>query len=180
MTSQDDLNRIDRALQAALTPDPSPAFLPGVRSRMADTQPQRSWRAGWLLVPAAVVIAALVTALQLRQQPPSPHQPPERVANVAPAAAASPVIAERTTPASTQPVASTLRPVARTFMVRATSRTEPEVLMPAREKVAWREFLQLAEQGAIEMEPTTVLENAPIQPIEIAAVQIAPLSDEGY
>jgi len=67
------LDRIDSELQGALDIQPSPAFLPGVRRRVAEVRAQRDAARRWWLVPALATLAGvLVVGHLLRDAPPTP------------------------------------------------------------------------------------------------------------
>lgn len=109
------LDRIDSELQESLEIQPSPAFLPAVRRRVAEVRAQRdTTRRGWLVPALATLAGVLVVGHLMRPTTPTPTSPvasPARQAERPPVRAAEP-FARATTRAPEGAPAPILRKVA--------------------------------------------------------------------
>lgn len=164
MSAHDDLDRLDRELRAALTVDPSPAFLPGVRARAAEVRPKSPWHGEWFIVPVAVAAAAVLLVI-------APREPEQALTRAVQTAAVPPAQMIQAAPLAALATTTVARSSTRRMARPANSR-RPEVIVAEAEKAAWFQFMEMAGRGLIPAEPPAVT----MQPLDIGDLTIAPLS----
>lgn len=166
---------IDRELQALLAVDPSPGFTARVRARIADDPATRAaWfpRALVVAATAAVVIVAIVVARQLSEGPASERSAKAialhesrsiALLDARPLPPVLPVL-----PLQPFPPIQPLRPVP--------PRSDPEILIDAREASALRSLIRRAGDGRIDVR--LVFTNlAPLEDVSIEPIVIVPLEE---
>ena len=175
----EELNDIDRALADALNVDVSPHFVARVRRRIADEpSPMRFWR-GWRLVgPAVATAVALVTVVAFaRMWPHTELAPPAiqaRQVVIVPLPPAD-IPGVLNTPTAERVVSSRKRQTS----ARASSPSEPEVLVPRAEIEMYRRLIAAAQNapGALVVEaPKDVQAGQAITEIAITPITIDPIA----
>ena len=184
---------LDREIDRALRIDPSPEFLARVRMRIAsEPAPPADRRLWWLI--ACPVAAALCLEIVIAPPPVWRSRivttPPLMTRAVAPGFVPMPpdvTHAVRVGPFSTRSSAARApqSPIAQDDRREATgvaARGEPEVLVSEAEARALRALIRDVREARIDLtqalrsSPPSVLELAPIVPIEVAPIEITPLT----
>jgi len=169
---------MDHGVKLSVSANPSPEFLPRIRTRLAEEPaPARGWFSGWLPVTAgAVAVVALLMFLLLpRERGEPPTEPPMgQRATVAPAAdlAVEPPRAE-------VPAAPRKRPHKILAERKPVAPAVPEVLVPGDQQagLAWlyRALRQRPEQVAGVLAEQTTYRSESAGPIRVAELRTEPL-----
>lgn len=172
---------LEREIAQALAVDPSPEFLPRVRTRIASEAPPAAWRLPWTWVAAGAMAAVVVFAVVLARSNLSETFE----------GGSRPVLDARTFADLSAPLPSSDRRVPPLASVRRpeSGRAEPEILIDAREATALSALLSgvrgrridltaLARERSNAATAGTGSNEITIQPIVIAAIPFVP-STEG-
>lgn len=160
----------DALLCRTLAVEPSPAFLPRVRERIAEGRPSRRM-APWMLSGAAAA-AALALAIGLAWLPGapvvSPAQPEPPAATIAASERPVPPFPANKQAASPRPRTVPARPLR-----AAHESPAPVVIVDPRQRAALGLFVRMAQQGSLPEETLAETVPTPNQPIEEQIVPIA-------
>lgn len=168
---------LEQVLRRTMAVEPSPAFLPHVRERIANET--RPWRWSWHMVAGAGAAGAIVVALTLSgaddrtQWPPVPQAPVVRTAAPAPAVVETPaeLRVER---------APARRPVRVAVLEQRPPRTDdmPAVIVDERQRTALRALIEMVGRGQLTEEAFAQTVPPSLQPIEerVTEIAVAPLA----
>ena len=185
----------DREIQAMLAVDPSPAFLPRVRARIADEPRPAPWWMSWRV--AAVVSAAALAIVAARLAAPHPAQPSTAVSTARlpskPLSSASAIVASIDGRAISSDVAAPRsgnrsdrdrRPALGLAANGPAPRTpDLDVLLDPRESAALRALIFGVRSGTLDLEPIvrasiiSTTEPPPVGDIAIPPITIDPLGE---
>ena len=172
---------LERLLRRTLSVEPSPAFLPRVRQRIAEGPPPSRWLSGWVLTAAGAVALGVVAVALLPGTPASPPRAP-----LAPSLPmAQPISASL--PAPIEPAVAANRP-RRALPDRRISDVvkTAEVLVDQRQRAALSTLVQMVQSGRITEQafakttpPSLDAIRGQIVPVDVAPVSVSPLAVDG-
>jgi hypothetical protein len=193
---------LDSDLQALLAVEPSPEFVPRVRTRVANEPEPRAWWLWWTVAGVVTAAAVLLTAAYITRprEIASPAQVakhvPERPAEAKPQVQARPdaqpnAASDLSGTVSNQATKRQMTSGQRATGPRADSQpasSQPpaaDVLLDPRESAALRALIAGVSTGAVDLEPVlrasapSAMDLPPIADIVIAPITIAPIVEEG-
>ncbi len=177
---------LDHEVLVLLAVDPSPAFVPRVRARVAVAPVRASW---WSLRPVAAGAAAAVAVLGIvwvQVRPEAPRSTDRQISGrpTVPLTTRNALPGHRSAEAlALQSAAPQARPGRPASGAREAAAPRPEVVIDAREALALRALMRGVGDGRIDLQPalaaTTppVMEFWPIEDIAIAPLVIPPLEE---
>lgn len=166
----------DALLRRTMEVEPSPAFLPRVRERVAKEQPAWNWSWGMFAAAGATVVAILIAV----SMPGTDNPPP-------PAVPQAPVIhATAPIPAAVKPAADSdierapaqrVARVARAQVSRPPTGDMPPVIVDERQRAALNAMVRMVAQGHLTNEAFAQTVPPSLQPIEekVTGIAITPL-----
>ncbi len=146
------LARIDAELASALRLEPSPEFVARVRSRVAASPARSGWVFGWRAAIAAASLALVVVAagLSLLRGPVAPPTQPPAIARPTRVPDASAAVQPEPAPKPVSAVRRVAAPRLRAAVAVKARNAEPEVLVPASQRIAIRELMQMLRAGTLD------------------------------
>ncbi len=161
---------MDRGVAELVAGEPSPQFVAHLRARIADEAgPARlDWRAWIPVAGGAFILATILTALMIRTPRPDAR---EAVTSGQIPRHSEVVVPTRAESAPTQ--VSQRLPHSKYHAVKS---EESQVLVPPAQLVAVMQLAIAMNQGRIDGEQIVAAQQRSEQPLEIEAIQIAPLS----
>ncbi len=181
---------LERELDRALAVDPSPEFVPRVRTHIANGPARAPWRTSWMFAlgaGAAIVVVAIVVQLS------NPATNSEHAGRAAPVAD-TPLLAARIVADPSAGTLPTTEPYIQSYVVSAFVREshvasafrwtspEPETLIDPREAIALRQLIDGVWSGRVDLRPVlrastpTAMDLPPVDDIVIPLITIEPLA----
>jgi hypothetical protein len=178
------IGRIDRELQASLEVMPSPEFLPRLRQRLESPADAPRWWRMDRLVSAAIVVALIAAGFLRLSRGPAPPSTAS-LAEVGGAPAPPSLRHEPTNPSPRTHRASPVRPRSPSM-----ARRDPEVLVPPGQEALLRRVIEPVRRGRLELASfpeaseasapeeiaPVVVERSDLKDLEIAPIEIKPLT----
>lgn len=180
---------VEREIQTMLAVDPSPAFLPRLRGRIADEPRPAAWWMSWRLPAAAGAAALIIVGVRI----PTPRQGQQAAALLPSRPLSNALVMRATSDGRVMPIRvvrvgirgdgarSAAREVAE--HARAARTPDPEVLLDPRESAALRALIVGVRSGTVSFEPivraslVSTADPPPLDDIAIPAISIDPLAE---